>query len=828
LGALGTGLAATALPAYASAVTSNSYAIGTPGGAVSGVTATPATLTTGTTGQGFQVKFTATAALGSASTITITDSTGTNAVAGIATAVEVLNDTVTSDCIQPGGGVATPGAAGGLVVTLGSSCSIPAGDVGEVDFTSTVPASSFDFIVSAPSGATTATSNTLTVNSVPPTLAAAVTTVGTNTTYTIGGLGSAPAGVTGWSHLATAVNTLTMTASGTIVGGTSIAWYNGAAGYSVTYTPSGGVATADTVSSAVLGATANIVVLTLASTIPISGTATVTATGETPTVSGTAVTVTIVPGSPAAEVAQDETTSSVTFGGSVSAVTVSAAPALAGAQGATYTVDFKTATGLASGAPGSTITVTEPNTTFSGVTSVLIKDTTSGAYCVVAPTPTPPATHTLIVSLLTADGCPTTTTGGDVLSLEFTGVTNPTSTGTVSDFAVNTSADTVAVDAASYVIGVSSVTGIGVTATPATPGALATYVITNVIASAALTAGSLAYEITLTAPAGTVFPAAASDISIKDNTTASGSGTVGTLVSGGGTDAIVFEVPEAVTSADNLTITVLDVANPSNAGSYQLSLNGDVTAPAVSAPPFPDANTSYPSGGIVDFAGTYYVFAGGHPFGFPTVPTLQAVQLIDDAVVQTAATTATVPTTAPAVGTTIIVYNNPTIYVVAANGQLNGFATEAQFTGDGYDPADVITVPNFGGLTVGATAGSVGAADNALALAGNGAIVDSSGTFYVAAGGHGFGIPTPAVLAAVQAGDSAIPLVGTVPAAWSTAPILNGTIVTLNGTVFVAFGGSLYGIKSEAQLAADGFGGTPSIVIPNAGGLALVDIYTGA
>jgi len=816
--ALGTGLAASALPASASSATSNDYTIGTPSGAVTGVTATPATLTNGTAGQNFQVKFTATTALTDASTITITDN-DTNAVTGIASAVEVLNDTITSDCIQPGGGVATPGAAGGLVVTLGASCTIPAGDVGEVDFTSNVPAaplSSIDFNVSAPGGATAGTSNTITINAVPPTFTPAVTTTDTNTTYTLSQLG-AETGASNWSHLAATVSTLTITAVATA--GTAIAWYNGAAGYSVTFTPSGGVATADTVSSAV--ATGAQVVLTLGTNIPVSATATVTLTGLTP-VGPSTDDLTIAPG-PGEAGALTETSSAATFGGSVTDATVSANPALASAS-STYTVTFKTATAIP---VAGTITVAEPNTTFSGVSSVLIKDTTSGAYCVV---PVAPPAHSLTATLIGADGC-VATTGGDVLSLEFTGVTNPSTTGTVADFTVVTSADTVPVNAAPYAIGLSSTTGIAVTVSPATPGALATYVVTNVIANAAITASTAAAadELEIAAPAGTVFPGTASDYEVKDNTTASGSGTVGTLVSAGGTNTITFEFPEAVVSGDNLTVTVLDVANPTTASSTDtLTLTGSVNAPAVVAPPFPDANTSYPSGGIVDFAGTYYVFAGGHPFGFPTVASLEAVQKIDDAVVQTAAATTTVPTTAPIVGTTLIVYNNPTIYVVAANGQLNGFSTEAQFLGDGYDSADVITVPNFGGLTVGSTVGSVGAADNALALAGNGAIVDSAGTFYVAAGGHGFGIPTPAVLAAVQAGDTATVLVGTVPAGWSTAPILNGTIVTLLGTVYVAYGDTLFGIKSEAQLAADGFGGTPSIVIPNAGGLALVDVYTGA
>lgn len=823
LAALGTGLATTAAPAFANIPSTNDYTIGTPSGAVTGVTATPATVVAGTAGQGFQVKFTATTALASTNTITIGDS-DSNAVVGdtTLTTVEVLNDTLTGDCIQPGGGAISGGE---LVVTLGASCSIPAGDVGEVDFQSLVPAVNFTFNVSAPSGATPATSNTITVNTVPPTWSAAVTTNNTNTTYAITGVGQ-ETGIHSWSALTAAATTLTLTAADGGVLADEVDWYSGTAGYTVTYTPSGGVATADTINSTSPGATANIVGLNLATGIPANATTTIEATGLTPTTAGSSDTLTIEPATAAVPYAGSTETASnaVVFGGSVSDVTVAASPSLASAS-STYTVTFKTATAIT--ANTGTITVSEPNTTLTGVTSVLVKDTTDGAYCVV--TPTHPFTYSLTATLATASGCANVgSTGGDVITLQFTGATNPATVGTYSDFTVVTSNDTVPVDAAAYSIGLSSATGVGVSVSPATPGALATYVITNVIATTAITAGT---ELTITAAgpaAGTVFPAAASDISVKDNTTASGSGTVSDVIAGGGA-TLSFEFPEAIVAGDNLTLTILDVANPTTASSIDtLSLTGAVNAPAVAAPAFPDAITSYPSGGIVDFAGTYYVFAGGHAFGFPTVPTLQAVQLIDDAEVQTAATGAVVPTTAPIEGTTIIVYNNPTIYVVAANGQLNGFATEAQFLGDGYDPADVITVPNFGGLTVGSTAGSVGAPDNALALAGNGAIVDSSGTFYVAAGGHGFGIPTPAVLAAVQAGDSATPLVGTVPAAWSTAPILNGTIVTLSGTVFVAYGGSLFGIKSEAQLAADGFGGTPSIVIPNAGGLALVDVYTGA
>ena len=176
----------------------------------------------------------------------------------------------------------------------------------------------------------------------------------------------------------------------------------------------------------------------------------------------------------------------------------------------------------------------------------------------------------------------------------------------------------------------------------------------------------------------------------------------------------------------------------------------------------------------------------------------------------------------------IVVYNNPTIYVVGTDSQLHGFATPVQFLGDGYDPADVITVPNIAGLTVGATAGSVGTGATALATSANGAIVNSSGTFYVFAGGKAFGIPTPAWLAAVQAADTATPLTGTITSAQTGATIRSGTVVTLNSAVWVASGGTLFAFKSMAQLQADGYGGTPSIVIPNVGGLTAVIAYTGS
>jgi hypothetical protein len=176
----------------------------------------------------------------------------------------------------------------------------------------------------------------------------------------------------------------------------------------------------------------------------------------------------------------------------------------------------------------------------------------------------------------------------------------------------------------------------------------------------------------------------------------------------------------------------------------------------------------------------------------------------------------------------VIVYNNPTIYVMGTDGLLHGFATPAQFLGDGYDPADVITVPNGGRLTVGATAGSLGPAANALATAANGALVNSSGTFYVLAGGRAFGIGNEAALRAIEAADSARPLSGTVGPALTEATIANGTLLTVSGEVYVSYGGGLYPFKSPAQLKADGYGGTPSLPIPSTGHLTVELPYSGS
>ncbi len=114
------------------------------------------------------------------------------------------------------------------------------------------------------------------------------------------------------------------------------------------------------------------------------------------------------------------------------------------------------------------------------------------------------------------------------------------------------------------------------------------------------------------------------------------------------------------------------------------------------------------------------------------------------------------------------VNDNPEVYVVGTDGELHGFAAPRQLLVDGYDPAAIVTVPNLGGLKVGASAGTL---LTALATRADGAIVNSSGTFFTIAGGRAFGIPTPAELERIQKANVAAVLAGAVTPADTTAAV---------------------------------------------------------
>jgi hypothetical protein len=691
-----------------------------------------------------------------------------------------------------------------LTVTLGNGCSVSGGDTVTLDLTATAPSSSgsLTFDITTSGNATAAVSNPVIVSIAPPAVAAASAVAGANTTYSI-----ADVPVTGLSSDATSL-VLVARATG---GSGTVAWYNGPPGYTVTFVASGGGATTtDAVSTATVSTTVNsadTVTLSLVTSLANGYTVDITAIGTNPTaVSTDDFTVTVGNGTP------ETTSNDVVYGSTVTNVLVSASPAVAGAS-ATYAINFKATTGVP---VGDDIFFSEPNTDFSHVTGILVSDANQGWYFV--------ATGTALSSGGATVPLSKPVSAGDAVTVELLDVTNP-SAGSINDFGVSTTTDNLAAVAVTYAIAASGVAGVGVAVNPTTPAALATYTVSNLFASASLAGGTSA--ITLTAPTGTVFPNNRELYTLEDSTSLSGSGTVSAPVAGGGSNIVTLIVPNDVSEGDRVSLTVQDVFNPGTPGDYTISISGNLTS-LPGPPQFPDANVAYPDAAIVSFPGTLYVFAGGHAFGVASPTQAQGVEAVDDAGVVSAIGGAGVPTTAPAPGTLVIVYNNPTIYVVGNDALLHGFATPAQFLGDGYDPADVITVPNYGHLTVGATAGSLGPGANALATASNGALINSSGTFYVLAGGRAFGIGTLASLRAIKAADSARPLSGTVGVTLTGAMIADGTLITFSGQVYVSYGGALYPFKSVAQLKSDGYGGTPSLPVPNTGHLTVELPYSGS
>jgi hypothetical protein len=822
------GLWATAPPAYAEVATA-AYAIGTPTNAVAGVVVSPATLSQSAPTP-FVVKFRATAALSGtgASSVTITSSA---ALASAPTSVSLIDDTDTA-CFQ-GGSNGGPVGTTTLTIDLIPSCTVATGDEVEVDFTASGPATIGDFAltVTTSSNESPGISNTLMVEPAPPTISASSVVLGANATYTLSDAS--------WSTVTSGVNALILTAKATA--GTTISWYSGASGYSVTFTPPRGTPTADPVEAVQVTTTAttnDTITLTLAAALAAGDQVTISGRGTNPSATSTDVVSvspeTGSPGSWSSAGTPESSTNSLVFGTLVSDVTVAPSPSVAGAL-ATYVVSFQ-ATSQLSGTAGAQICLSEPSgpTAFATEKGALVSDTTAGwhfiasgvAYSAGNPASNPGCDEPdngLVIPITAGYGV----NPGDSVTVTLVGVTNP-SAGTVADFTAATSADTVAVAAAPYAIGASSSRGVVVSVNPSTTGSLATYTISDLEAGAPLAGGTS--TVTLQAPPGTVFPNNPGSYTVQDSTTPSGSGSVSAPLSGGGTNDVTITVPASINAGDLLDITVEDAINPSSASSaYTITLLGNVTGPPAVAP-FPDANVSYPNGAIIGFSGKDYVFAGGSAFQVQAPSALAALQKVDRATVQPAPPGARPPTGAPRPGTLLFtrpIDGTATIYVVGSDGELHGFATPKQFLGDGYDPALVVTVTSLGQLGVGASAGSQASAGNAFSTTADGAVVASSGAFYVFAGGRAFGIPTAAKLAAVRKTDKARALKGQVSPAQTSAVLAGGELLTISGTVYVSYQGDLYPFKSMAQLRADGYGGTAALPAPSTGGAPVVFSYSG-
>jgi hypothetical protein len=244
--------------------------------------------------------------------------------------------------------------------------------------------------------------------------------------------------------------------------------------------------------------------------------------------------------------------------------------------------------------------------------------------------------------------------------------------------------------------------------------------------------------------------------------------------------------------------------------------------------PFPHSTVSYPNGAIVTFGSGHYVFAGGRAFS-TTSSTLAAVEKVDPAKVLAAPAGVSAPTAAhPRSGVLVFtrpVNGNAEIYVTGTDGELHGFATSAQLVRDGYDTRLVVTIPSLGGLTVGSNAGST---ETALATKADGALVNSSGTFYTFAGGRAFGIGTPAMLTQVRKTNGAQELTGSVSSSQTKAAIGSGVLIDVSGKVYVSYQGAVYPFRNLTQLADDGYAGTAAVPAPHTGGLTIVPNYTGS
>lgn len=834
MGSFGTVAALTASPAFAN-VTSNPYTIGTPTGAVTGTTVSP-TSGLASASTSYTVTFVSTNAIATGGTITIGDTTTNNSVTAGITSLSTVT-VVSGSCLQSGGATAS---GSGLTITLStSSCSsgVAAGATVSVSFTATNPTANFAFIVSTSANATASNTPTVTISTSPPTLSAASLSLGVNTTYTISDVGAtstgAPNNGASWGTLTQTASVLQVTASNP-----GVVFPIGADSYTVSYTPSGGTAASDTVTGVTV-LSASSVQLALTTPIASGGVVTITALATNPT-SSSSTDVTVTPGNVSSGAFTVEgpaltTTNTITFGEAVSAVTLTVSPLVA-SDSATYTLGF-TATSAVTA--GGTITLSESTgpTDFSSISAVLVSDATAGWRFVATPTSGAVGTSgSLVVTTAAGDNI----SAGDSVTVTAAGVTNPPA-GQYSDFTVNTSADTVPAAAPAYTISPSGLAGVTVVPNPSTVGSIATYTITGLFATANITGGLTSSAITLTAPAGTVFPAAASSYTISDATTSTGSG--GVSASGGGGTSVTIIPNNSIVSGDALTITIQDVINPStSSNAYTVGITGPVSG-ASGIATFPTAAVSLPNGALVNFGGTIYVFAGGRGFGIPTPTVLNKIRAVDPAVPLNAPAGAVPPTSAPRSGTlisTFAVNGNATIYVAGTDGELHGFSTPKQLISYGYNTHTNVTVNTLGGLTVGSTEGVEGASKgNAFANAADGAIIDSSGTYYTFIGGRAFGIPTPARLTQIldfytKHKPGLTPpatLTGSITSSQTGASIASGVLPSVtppatstqtNATVYVSNLGNLFGFRTPKQLTDLGYGGTAALPAVNTGGLPVV------
>ncbi len=782
-----------AAPAYADVVTAD-YGIGLGGGAVGDLAVAPTSVVPGAP-TAFVVSFVATAELDAGSSIDVTDNVLPSSVSGSAGAV-TLSDA--NGTCAGGLRAATASPASGLWVYLASPCHVPVGDALSIRFVAPAPSSRDAFVVSTSANPTPSVSQEIVPGALGATVSATSAQAGTESTYLFNGLTAYPA--------ANSLDTVQLRA-GPASGGGTVTWTAETQAYVVDEVAPGGTQVQAPAVTSAYGDGPGAVVLHLSEPLSAGASVDISAQGLNPGEGASGAFAVQFGGG-----ASQPCSGSFAYTSGVTHLQVLESPDVADTQ-AVYTVAFQTANGFSSG----DIFLSQPSTDFSAASDILVVDRTSGArYAVDAPTLADGHASLPVAGPVRA---------GDLVSVSLAGVYNP-APAVVTDFEVSTSADTLPVPAPAYPV-VAPPGSVVVDVSPTTPSSTATYTLSAVEAATNMAAGMA--TVTLSAAPGTVFPTAAADYYVEDITAAAGSGDVALPVVGGGTGSVTFTVPYTIAAGDVLTFVVRGVVNPPGPGPYNLAITGSVAASGNAGSGFPPASATYPAAAIVSFKATLYVFAGGHGFGVATPSQAAGVEAVDRATVVPSAPGAVVPDVPPAPGTLLVAFDNPTVYVEGADGRLHGFATEAQLLSAGYDPAQVVTVPNLGGLAVGPTVGDEGPAADAVSTLSNGAILVSGGGSFVMAGGRAFAVPAGGVARAIlRMADRALPVAGPVPASLSAAPVANGTLLTAASTVYVAYDGQLYPFRSGAQLRADGYGGTPAVVVPSLGGLPVEASYSGS
>ena len=555
-----------------STVQTEKYMIGT--GSVTGATVAAQPNAAGDTAN-YTVGFTAPGALvGGRDTITISDPTSSVTFPSAKSNYLVIDNNNSAED-QPPASLSL--GTNGHSVTLGLSTSLPAGTSVSVYVTgATNPATAGTYNLEVSTSANPAPASTAgfviapTSPSFAPTASPAI--VGGASTYTIGAFKAASAMVAG--------DELTISSSAGTGTDDNIAFPTTASAYKVTDLTTGTSSTPSevSVSPAASGRTGQGVTLKLSGPIASGDEISVTVGGVRNPSSTQSDTV-----SAAAPAGGTAVTAQLQLGTSVADPSVSLSNATAGAGGVEYVVGFRAFSALAAGA---TVTLEAPaGTGFAGAKVTVVDATHTGASASLAASSVKTAAaggsgtqNSITLSL------PNAIAAGDQVFVEVEGLTNPaagTYGGANGNFTVATSSDVVPAVVAAYSVVASPAPLLAsIEVSPSAPGAAAQYSIGDLKLTAGMVGGSS--TLAVAAPAGTVLPASANDYTIADLTdparTAHPSG-----LSGGGTSSVTLMAAANLSAGDFIELVLDDVTNPP-AGTYDMSVVGDVSAAVPPAP----------------------------------------------------------------------------------------------------------------------------------------------------------------------------------------------------------------------------------------------------